>query len=44
MLTENSKALDRLPLIPVAKFDAAAVEEQWVEKLELEELKRPGAG
>lgn len=44
VLTENSKALDKLPLIPVGQFDRTLVEAQWIEKLESIETRNPGAG
>ncbi len=44
ILTDNTKALDKLPLIPGGTFDRQLVEEQWVRKLESVETRNPGDG
>lgn len=44
LLADNTKALDRLPLVSIKKFDPAKVESLWIEKLEDVEVRRPGEG
>lgn len=44
ILTEDSRALDGFPNIPIGAFEADHIEEQWINKLEATEMRRTGQG